>query len=313
MKTTNLWRVDTNGEIQYSGLHRDEKLRYKPDTPFDYSFVPYLIMLFCACVDGYIFHGLFSLISYENPLTLWVQVGGFIFGADVIPIYLGTQIRRLRQGLTKDRFIVALAMLALLIVFSTNVVLNITTIDERTPDVSAFSSFYGEAEDSEEDSGIDPATLAQTIFSITIPFVTSLGSFFISYLTFNPLLIRKYREERLVADKRDEIRRLEALLGEYEADVGFEENLVADDDAKYREAQKLQRAIILGYCDYVRERLKEHLADPVSCNVLSEEACTVLLDRLNRELRALDELPSSALPVPSKNTPKSIASITGAA
>ena len=313
MKTTDLWRVDSNGEIQYSGLTRAEKLLNKPDTPFDHSFIPYLIMLACACIDGYIFYSLFSMISYDNPFTLCVQIGGFIFGADVVPIYLGIQIRRLRQGLSKDRFVVPIAIIAMLLVFSTNVVLNITTIDERTPDVSTTSSFYSATTEAEEDEGIDSATLACTIYSVAIPFVTSLGSFYICYITYNPLMMRKRRLGHLITEKRDEIRRFEAILAEYEADSAFEANLLADDEAKYAEAQKLQRAIVLGYCDYVRERLKEHLANPVSCNVLSEETCTALLERLNKELRALDELPVSMASDPDKNILKTPASINGAA
>ena len=41
---------DRNGEFIYHGLNRYLNKKYKPDTPLDKSFVPYLIMIFCAVV-----------------------------------------------------------------------------------------------------------------------------------------------------------------------------------------------------------------------------------------------------------------------
>ena len=50
----------------------------------------------------------------------------------------------------------------------------------------------------------------------------------------------------------------------------------------------MQRAVVINYCEYVRQRLKEHLANPTAINALSEETCVAILERLDRELAALD-------------------------
>ena len=52
--------------------------------------------------------------------------------------------------------------------------------------------------------------------------------------------------------------------------------------------QKYQKALVLSYADYVRQRLKEYIGDPTSTNVLSEETCIAILERLEKELAALD-------------------------
>ena len=45
--------------------------------------------------------------------------------------------------------------------------------------------------------------------------------------------------------------------------------------------------LVISHCDYVRERLKEHLGNPTSNNVLSEAACENILARLDKELGVL--------------------------
>ena len=58
-----VWSMDRRGEIVNECLHHNNRKRFKPDTPFDNSIVPYLIMIFCATVDGVVFYSLFSKLS----------------------------------------------------------------------------------------------------------------------------------------------------------------------------------------------------------------------------------------------------------
>ena len=108
-KAKSIFSRDPNGEFIYNGLNAHTSKKYKADTPLDKSFVPYLIMLFCAVVDATVFINLFKLISYDSPVMLGVEVAGFLFAFDAVPLYLGIQLRRLKQGISKDRFIVWIA------------------------------------------------------------------------------------------------------------------------------------------------------------------------------------------------------------
>lgn len=120
-----------------------------------------------------------------------------------------------------------------------------------------------------------------------IPVVTSLGSCLISFITYNQLGIKKQRLAEMIEDTRDEVRRFDAIIDDYDAEPDFAEQLEAEDEAKYEEMKKMHRAMVVGYCDYVRERLKEHLGNPTSNNVLSEEICENILARLDKELACL--------------------------
>lgn len=288
-KDKSLLVMNHNGEFMYQGLNSHISKKYKADTPLDKSFVPYLIMAFCAVVDASVFISLFKMISYDSPFMIGIQVAGFVYAFDAIPLYLGIHLRRLKQGLSKDFFIFWLALAVCVLAGAMNIVLRIMTIDQMSPDLAAtVSSYYGTVVEGSVKNEIDPTAVALTIAGIGIPFLTSIGSFFISYLTYNPLKVCQRREEEMLAVKRDEVRRLEAILSEYDADEEFAEHLKQDDEGKLAEMKKMQRALVVGYCDYVRQRLKEHLGNPTAINALSEETCIAILERLDRELAALD-------------------------
>lgn len=293
-KSKSIFSRDANGEFIYNGLNTHMSKKYKADTPLDKSFVPYLIMIFCAVVDAPVFINLFRLISYDSPFMIGVEVSGFLFAFDVVPIYLGIQLRRLKQGISKDRFIIWIALGVCAVAFVLNIFLRISTINLMSPDTaSASTSYFGTVAEQATSTETDPTAIALTVFGICLPVLTSCGSFFISYLTYNPLKVKKHDAEEMLAEKTDEIRRIEAYISEYEADIDFAEHLKEDDERKYLEMKKYQKALVLSYADYVRQKLKEHLGDPTSTNVLSEETCISILDHLDKELAALDSLERS--------------------
>lgn len=271
-------RRDASGNLVYTN-HNSHLRKNKPDTPLDNAVVPYIIMVFCAIVDATVFLNLFKLISYDSPFMLGVQVSGFLFGFDVVPIYIGIYLKRLKQGLVKDKTILWCALAAFGISLIMNIFLRISTINELSPAVTTL--------DVNTSNSVGSTAIALTVFGIGLPFITSLGSFFVSYLTYNPLKIRKDILEEDISNKKEDIRQIEATINEYILNPNFAEDLINDDNAKFEEMKKLHKAIVLEYCDYVRVRLMEHLANPVALNALSEESCEAILERLNRELSVL--------------------------
>lgn len=284
-----IYSLTTTGEIVNECLHHNNRKRFKSDTPFDNKIIPYLIMFFCATVDGVVFYSLFSRISHESPMMLVVEIAGFLFGFDIVPIFIGIQYKRLRQGITKDRFVLVMALVVCGLAFAMNIALRIMTIDFISPSTaSATTSYMGTVTQETADSGIDAKAIALTIFGMGIPVVTSLGSCLISFITYNPLEIRKQRLAEMMEDTRDQVRRFDAILDDYAAESDFAENLEAEDEAKYHNMLMMQKAKVIRYCDYVRERLKEQLGNPTSNNVLSESVCENILARLDREIGLLN-------------------------
>ena len=290
MKTNKkIWEVAKNGEIIRVNPYGNIRKKYQSDTPLDKSFVPYLVMAICAVVDTSFFVSLFKMISYDSPFMIFVEVLGFLFAFDVVPIYLGIQYKRVKQRISNDKMIMIFALAVVIIGFALNISLRVTTISVMSPDLSnASTSYFGTVTASETNNTISPSDIALTICGMGVPIVTSVGSFYISYFSYNPLANRKRKLEELIVANTDAIRRLEATVKEYEADTDFAQKLLADDDGKYEEMKKMHKALVIGYCDYVRERIKEYIANPTSNNILSEEACLELLKQLDKELEALD-------------------------
>lgn len=162
------------------------------------------------------------------------------------------------------------------------------TVDLMSPStVSNVTSYMGTVTQENTESNIDATAIALTIFGMGIPVVTSLGSCLISFITYNPLGIKKQRIAEMIEDTRDEVRRFDAIISDYDAEPDFAEHLEEEDEAKYQEVKMMHKALVISHCDYVRERLKEHLGNPTSNNVLSEAACENILARLDKELGVL--------------------------
>ena len=96
--------------------------------------------------------------------------------------------------------------------------------------------------------------------------------------------MQKLRMEQVKLE--DDIVKIEALLMEYDADSDYFARLLLEDEEKYRDTLEFIKEKMLHYCDYVRERLKEHLGDPVANNVLSQDNRGELLEQYNDESAA---------------------------
>lgn len=293
-KFKELLTLEKNGEFSYNGLNSYIKSKYKADSPFEYSFVPYLIMLFCGTVDLMVFLNMFKMISYESELMLAIQTGALLFAFGVVPLYLGTHLKKIKLGLTKDKLVLWCAITVCILGVAMNTSLRIMTMDIMAPDLSDnptgyYNNYPAENTTTDNEDEEEKITAVCTVVIGTIvPIITSLGSLFVSYSIADPLKNRKRRLEKALSEKSDEIRRLNALLFEYESYEVFAEHLKENDHGKFEEMKKMDKALVVEYIEYDRQRLKEYLGNPTSNNILSEETCIAILERLDREIAALN-------------------------
>lgn len=305
MKSTNLWSINSGGDIIRNDLHSDTKKKYKPDIALDRSFIPYLVMVICAAIDMVFFISLAQRIFYDNIFAAALQVAGFMLAFDCVPIYAGFQKKRVELKITNQKKILIAAYFIFALAVLLNIVLRFLTIKEfSSAEATEIYSVYGEIGKSSVEAKISETDIAVAIMGMVIPVITSVTSFFISYISYNPWKIKLRSLEERMTDKKDALRRYEAIIQEAKADENFEKNITDDDERKYEEMKKYQKAKVLGYCDYVRLRLKQNIGDPTSNNILSEDVCLELLARLDKELKALDDSydETTVLPVYVKST-----------
>ena len=263
--------LNKDGEIIDNQLHQYTRSKYKPDNPFFYGFMPYVLMGLCITIDLFFFQSLFQRISYDNSTMLFMEVIGLGFAADLVPVYAGVVAKRIHQGISRERFILGLLLAVPITALIINIVLRAATIELMNADGT-----------------VDAAAKALTLISMAVPVFTSVGGFAISYSCYSPIEIQLCRQELALETQRDICRRVEGILGDYAADPDFVQRLNEIDERKYQEALKLQRAKAITYADYVRQRIKEHLGNPSSNDALSQDEGNMILKRLDTELALLD-------------------------
>ena len=281
-----LFEINAQGELVDPSLLDDITEKYTPDSLFLRNWAPYLIMAICFAIDGCFFYGLFSMISYDRPLLLWVQIAGFLFGFDFVPIYAGTLYKKLQKGLSDDKLMLRLALGVCALICAANIGLRAVTVNIMAPDTSQSDSYFADQQAEETaaaETSPDAVAWMVAITGMIVPVVTSVGSFVISNTCYEPLLIKKHREERMIVRKADKIRRLNTMIQAYEADQDMEQRLLNEDEKQYAAARAMTAGLLLEYHDYIRQQLMAKQQDPASISMLSVPAeSDALLDALEQ-------------------------------
>ncbi len=293
---------DTDGTLRRGALGSHIRKKYAPASPLEHPFFAYFIMVLCASVDTALFLELFRRNSKSGDGILILEILGFIFCFDVLPIYLGAHLKKLQQGLTRCKWTLILACIVCFAGIFCNTALRIITIKQADPVITEEEETAGEEyvtrRDSEEetvtaDKEITPAAIVTTLTGICMPILTSCGSFYISFQISNPLKAKRKVLEELIAEKKDELRHLDSMLEEYNAIS--ETALKEDDDMRFAEMQKLLRAMAIRYSTYVRLAFQDHLAgDPVAVSQLSSPPSAEFLRRLDDTLAERTAITDSA-------------------
>lgn len=262
-------RMNRGGELIQDKIGDVNSYKYKPDTPFMWGPIPFILMAVCILIDVSFFRSLFVRISYDDPMMIILEVAGLAFAADVVASYAGIVGKRIQQGLSKDKITLFMLLSVPILALVVNGALRIATMSLMSVDGT-----------------VDAAAIALTIIAIVVPVFTSVGNFAISFQTYDPLSTRMFREEVALDEVRDHCRRLEAIREECES--FSEEHMKEMDRQHLANAKKdLINDALMRFAD-VRVKLMEELGDPTSTNVLSKSRCDEIFQRINSELKSLE-------------------------
>lgn len=286
-----LWTIDQQGQLHFPMRGKLASGTAASSTAWEHPAALFVVLMLCAALDFIMFKQLFAAILYDS---VWIQrfsILGLLICFDLAPIYLGLFLKKRKQGYRVENWILFGLAAAFLAAFIGNVLLRISMRDAVLPDLTQTStSVMGEVQ-SGTAAGSNRA-MAYALFAAFLPFGTSLVSFGISYLTANPLgkdLRRLRREEVQAQEALDQI---DATIAEYDASADHLILLQQEEDERYRATKAAIADQMMQHCDYVRERIKEHLAEPAALNELSKprrEALMMLSDHLEH---SQEELPA---------------------
>lgn len=267
-KNVHLWEINSQGQLYFPTLERILKIRYKPESFWNHPIFLVAILIICTAIDIAIFRSLFDTFLLDKPSIRNLSIGAMVFAFDLVPIYLGINLRRRMQGYNVSRAIITLMVVCFLIAFGANVLLRLAFMDLALPDLTLTStSIYGNV--NLEATG-SPRALPYAIFASILPLLTSLGCFLIAYTMSNPLKQEKERLEYENLDISNMIGQLLALLQEKETDQSFYKRLTRDDDAKYEAMKNMIWVKVEIYQSHVNERIKGHVGRADANSALSQ-------------------------------------------
>lgn len=264
-----LYCIDRQGNLNFA-LRSDLVRRDGcSDSGWEHPVASILIMAVCCILDFVMFHQLFSGFLYDSVQVRMLSIIGMLVGFDLSVIYAGIVLKKRKQGIRADMIAIVPAVMAFVTAFIANVVLRIAVRKLAIPDM-VFAITFNDGEESGAALNAN-FPMIYALFASALPLITSFVSFCVSYQSADPLKARMQRLKKEQIRTEDAIAQIEAILREYEMDPNHLERLLKEDDQKYGNMLAMIRERTLLYCDYVRERLKEHLGDPASSNELSRD------------------------------------------
>lgn len=265
-KNRELWAHGKNGEILDLSV---KKSQHRTETLFESRKAPYVWACILALVDLAVFFSLFEHIGYDSPALIMAQISVFLICFDVLPIYLGLLLKKQRQGLEVDKRNIIIVVVLIILGFVVNIILRILTIDLLSGSSSAASVALEALLVNETESEIPMSDIGYTLFSIVSPMICAALGYTVSYINSNPLQWQAWAQEDQIRYKQDEVRRVEAIVNEYENNKLYAQNLLKDDEDQFIASIYEIISLTTEHCIYVRQKLKEHLLDPASSSALS--------------------------------------------
>ncbi len=263
-----LYSIDEQGNLKFSLRSRLNKEKGKPESIWEHQTTVLIIMTICCILDTVMFFQLFNSYLSDDPYVRMLSIIAMLIGFDVAPILIGVELRKRNLGLRANNIVIYAFGIAFIVAFLWNIVLRIATKDLVLPDNTMTSSLIGTV--TNVASSKNKMATVNALFAASLPVITSLVSFGVSFYSYNPVRKRLNELKAEQIQLEDSIVELEALLLEYESDPNYWSRMLEDDEQKYLSTLDLIQELTIYYCDYVRERIKEHLGDPASSNELSK-------------------------------------------
>ena len=263
-----MYNIDEQGNLKFPLRSALLNAHNKPDSFWERQAAVFVIMSVCCTLDTVMFYQLFSSYMVDSDLVRLLSIIAMLIGFDLSPIILAIEVRKKSLGLNASKILICSLGIAFLTAFLWNIGLRIATRDLVLPDNTATISFIGTATAAE--TSHNELAMLNALFAASLPVITSLVSFGTSFFSYNP--VKKRLHELRVEQVRleDGIAELEALLLEYDSNPYNWDKMLEDDEQKYLTTLELIHEQTIYYCDYVRERIKEHLGDPAAYNELSK-------------------------------------------
>lgn len=269
MNTNKAWTEGKDGNIYFNGRKDTLKRETSYANGWEKPIVSTIVLFICGLADFTMFKSLFGSFLVDSVVLQYICIACMLVGFDVAPIYIGIYKKKVSQGYKRSDELAKIGVIAFGLAFVANLFLRIMCRDILLPSDTAVIDLFGSTQTTDVAPESNPLAMTWAIFGAIMPLITSLCSYLVSYFAFNPLKMEHVKYAKALLKLDDSIEQVEAAIAEDDADPDFLRRIKEDDELKYNTATRTVDRMVLTYSDYVRERIKEHLGDPVSTSQLS--------------------------------------------
>lgn len=268
MKNNNeAWNVNNDGTINFNTNSKVMKMKSVTATIWEDHKVGVLIGIVMCAIDFALIKGMLASFLIDDPIMQAFALAGFLAGFDILPILFGANLKYREQGYNKPKWFGYLTITVFIVALTLNFILRYYAKDVMLPpDSYSGMSTFGSVS---TNTTSNPMALSWALTGGFLPVITSVVSFAASYFSSDPLKWEYMNLETQKFQLEENQRKIKAVIKEYEADRDFKERVLADDERKYNEAVFKAKNMASTYADYVRERIKEHIGNPVATSELS--------------------------------------------
>ena len=249
-----LYKMDKEGNLKFNTRDNLHRLKYKSDSIFNQTWFLVVIVGACIFADYASLSSLFASFLYDNEILRNICVIGMLITLEVAPIYFGFNLKRRTCGYNVSKISIIAPLTAFVVGAVINIILRVETRSLAFPDLAdTTTSVLGGFAESENSR----SSIVYAWFFGLLPICTSIVAFIATYSISNPLKSELQKLEKMNIELTDQIDQLDAVLAEYDDD--YFERLMADDEAKFNAALRMNNRQRDEYFDYCRQRISEHL------------------------------------------------------
>lgn len=266
----------------------------RPDNIYAKTWLVNLLVFACVCVDLYCIKVLWNLVMEEDYIFVWMSAAACAVALDVPLAIAGNQVKRCQQGMcsrAERNAVLILAVAIFAVAFIGSFLFRIDT-RELTYSVGTAGNLVntmsaGSAAPGAESGG--SSVLVAAVYGGIIPLLTSLVSFVVSYLAYDPLGIRLQRLEKERVGLQSNILEAEKALAEAETAEEYCRSLIARENDLFRIFMSRLDADALELKQVARVLIMEKQKTPDELTAVSREAAELMQEH------PVDERPEQEL------------------
>lgn len=275
-----LFDLNKIGENIYNRTQKSIGMQYTEDYCLLNPLLLKLLIFACIVVDGVLFYQILGKYAVGGEYGRVAAVVGFLMGFELIPCMQAIIKKQIEEKRSKNYGMVTLAFILFLIAFFMNLVFRYWLLQKE-------GGIYVIKQGTET---LNFFALGKFIFGSGLPIITSGFCYLATAILYSPIKTKLIQYEKVINKKKDEIRRIRAILSDYELEMSYAKNrLLVREDQNYNDMIQAYRVGLENACEFTRQTIMQRVDDPVALKVIGKTSCEKVLNLFDQYVREMED------------------------